>query len=139
MATYISKPQTVGRPAEELFERFSDLSHLQGALDSLTDEQRAQVGEVRFSADSISIVTPQVGEIAFHVTDRVRPSKVVFGTKSSPVPLTMEVDIKPLSEASSEVQTVINVEIPAMLRPLIGPQLQKAADKFGELMAGLSR
>ena len=106
---------------------------------SLTDEQRAQVGEVRFSADSISIVTPQVGEIAFHVTDRVRPSKVVFGTKSSPVPLTMEVDIKPLSEASSEVQTVINVEIPAMLRPLIGPQLQKAADKFGELMAGLSR
>lgn len=115
------------------------MSHLQGALDSLTDEQRAQVGEVRFSADSISIVTPQVGEIAFHVTDRVRPSKVVFGTKSSPVPLTMEVGIKPLSEASSEVQTVINVEIPAMLRPLIGPQLQKAADKFGELMAGLSR
>lgn len=139
MATYTSKPQTVERSAEELFARFSDLSHLQSALDTLTDEQRAQVGEVQFTADSISIVTPQVGEIAFQVIDRIAPSKVVFGTKSSPVPLTMEVGIKPLSETSAEVQTVINVEIPAMLRPLIGPQLQKAADKFGELMAGLSR
>jgi len=139
MATYKSTPQTVERPAEALFDRFTDLSTLQTALEGLTDEQRRQIGDVKFTADSISIVTPQVGEIAFQVTDRVRPSKVVFGTKSSPVPLTMAVDIKPLSDNSSEVQTVIDVEIPAMLRPLIGPQLQKAADKFGELIAGLSR
>ncbi len=139
MATYKSNPQPVNRSAEELFEHFSDLSRLQGALDGLTEEQRKQVGDVHFSADSIRIVTPQVGEIAFEVTERVHPSKVVFGTKSSPVPLTMEVDIKPVSESASEVQTLINVEIPAMLRPIIGPQMQKAADKFGELMAGLSR
>lgn len=139
MATYKSNLQPVNRSAEELFERFSDLSRLQGALDGLTEEQRKQVGDVHFSADSIRIVTPQVGEIAFEVTERVHPSKVVFGTNSSPVPLTMEVDIKPVSESASEVQTLINVEIPAMLRPIIGPQMQKAADKFGELITGLSR
>lgn len=139
MATYKSKPQTIGRSADELFDRFGDLSRLQSALDGLTPEQRSQVGDVEFSADGIKIVTPQVGEIAFEVTERVRPSKVVFGTKSSPVPLTMEVDIKAVDEATSEVQTVIDVEIPAMLRPFIGPQMQKAADKFGELMSGLSR
>ena len=139
MATYKSSPRKVNRSAEALFDRFSDLSTLQSALDGLTEDQRRQVGDVKFTADSISIVTPQVGEIAFEVTDRVRPSKVVFGTKSSPVPLTMFMDIKPLDSESSEVQTVIDVEIPAMLRPLIGPQLQKATDKFGELIAGLSR
>ena len=48
-------------------------------------------------------------------------------------------DIKAVSDTASEVETLINVDIPAMLRPLIGPQLQKAADKFGELIAGLSR
>lgn len=139
MATYKSKPQTISRPAEELFDRFSDLSRLQGALDGLTPDQRAQVGDVEFTADGIRIVTPQVGEIAFTVRERVRPSKVVFGTQSSPVPLTMEVDIRPVDATTSEVQTVIDVEIPAMLRPFIGPQMQKAADKFGELMTGLSR
>lgn len=139
MATYKSSPQTVNRSAETLFDRFSDLSILQNSLEGLTEEQRKQIGDVKFTADSISIVTPQVGEIAFQVTERVRPSKVVFGTKSSPVPLTMAVDIKPVGEESSEVTTIIDVDIPAMLRPLVGPQLQKAAEKFGELISGLSR
>ena len=51
----------------------------------------------------------------------------------------MELLIKPLGADFSEVTSQIDVEIPAMLRPLVGPQLQKAADKFGELIAGLSR
>lgn len=139
MASYKSKPTRVGKSAAELFNRFSDMSRLQDALDTLTPEQRAQVGDVQFTKDTIKIVTPQVGEIAFSVIDRVEPSKIVFGTQSSPVPLTMTVNIKPESEIESDVETVIDVEVPAMLRPLIGPQLQKAAEKFGELIEGLAR
>lgn len=138
MAKYKSTPTTINRSAEELFDRFSDLSHLQGALDGLTPEQRSQVGEVEFTADGIKIVTPQVGAIEFNVKERVRPGRIVFGTASSPVPLTMSMDIKPLSESSSQVETTIDVEIPMMLKPLVGPQLQKAADKFGELITRLS-
>ena len=138
MATYKSPLTTVGKSADTLFERFSNLNNLQGVLDSLPVEQRAQVGDVQFTDDSLKITTPQVGDIVFSVVERVRPSKIVFGTKSSPVPLTMEMHINPLTPDSSSVQTQIDVEIPAMLRPLIGPQLQKAADKFGELIAGLS-
>ena len=138
MATYKSPLTTVGKSADTLFERFSNHNNLQGVLDSLPVEQRAQVGDVQFTDDSLKITTPQVGDIEFSVVERVRPSKIVFGTKSSPVPLTMEMHINPLTPDSSSVQTQIDVEIPAMLRPLIGPQLQKAADKFGELIAGLS-
>ncbi|MCM1070126.1 MAG: hypothetical protein NC210_03465 [[Clostridium] fimetarium] len=139
MSTYKSKPTVVEKPAADLFDRFSDMTRLQSALDALTDEQRAQIGQVEFTADSIKIVTPQVGEIAFSVIERQAPSKIVFGTTSSPVPLTMKVDLKPLSETSTEVETVIDVDIPMMLRPMVGPYMQKAADKFGELISGLSR
>lgn len=139
MATFKSPKTEIGKSADELFDRFSDLSNLQTVLDGLSPEQRSQVGDVEFTADSLKIVTPQVGAIEFTVVDRVRSSKIVFGTKSSPVPLSMELDIEPTGESSSSVQTLIDVEIPAMLRPLIGPQLQKAADKFGELISGLSR
>ncbi|MFG6397158.1 MAG: hypothetical protein K1V89_07470 [Muribaculaceae bacterium] len=139
MATYKSTPKKIQRSAEDLFDTFSDFTNLQNSLDNLTDEQRKQIGDVHFTSDSISIVTPQVGEIEFHVTERQRPGRLVFGTKSSPVPMKMELDIKPLGGDFSEVTSQIDVEIPAMLRPLVGPQLQKAADKFGELIAGLSR
>jgi hypothetical protein len=108
------------------------------ALDQLPEEQRKQVGDVVFTADSLKIVTPQVGEIAFVIKERIEPSKIVFGTASSPVPLTMEVDFNAVSETETDVVTRIDVEIPAIVRPMVGPQLQKAADKFGELISGLS-
>ena len=68
MATYKSTPKKIQRSAEDLFDTFSDFTNLQNSLDNLTDEQRKQIGDVHFTSDSISIVTPQVGEIAFHVT-----------------------------------------------------------------------
>lgn len=138
MATYKSKPAKIDRPAQEIFARFSDMSRLQETLDKLPADQRDKIGQVEFTQDSIRITTSQVGDILFKVKEKVEPTKIVFGTESSPVPLTMEVDIKPLTDTTSEIETVIDVEIPAIVRPIIGPQLQKAADKFGELISGLS-
>lgn len=138
MATYKSKPAKVNRSASDIYSRFSDMSTLQQQMENLPEEQRRQIGDVEFTADTLKITTPQVGEIAFEIKERVEPSKIVFGTASSPVPLTMEVDILPAGDDASEVTTVIDVEIPAIVRPIIGPQLQKAADKFGELISGLS-
>ena len=136
MAVYKSKPVTVGRPATEMYERLSDLSRLQGSLDKLPEEQRQQIGNVQFSADSIRIQTPQVG--AFKIIEKIEPEKVVFGTESSPVPLTMTLVVAPVSDSASTVAAEINVEIPAMLRPLVGPQLQKAADQLGNLIGTLN-
>ena len=138
MATYKSPLTKVDKNADALFDRFSNLNNLQSVLDALPAEQRAQVGDIQFTNDTLKIDTPQVGSIEFTVVERVRPTKIVFGTKSAPVPLSMQMLITPEGAEQSLVQTLIEVEIPMMLKPLIGPQLQKAADKFGELIAGLS-
>lgn len=139
MSKYESKPVVVDKPAEEMFNRFSDLTYFEKQIDTLPEDKRAQLGEVHFATDSISIVTPQVGELKFEVIERSAPDKIVFGSPSAPVPLTMTVNFKKVSDTSTEVATVIDVEIPAMLRPFVGPKLQQAADKFGEMISNLSR
>lgn len=139
MSRYESKPVTVDKPVDEMFNRFSDLTFFEKQLEQLPEDKRAQLGEVHFAADSIAIVTPQVGELKFEVIERHAPDKIVFGSPSSPVPLTMSVNFKAVTESSTEVSTVIDVEIPAMLRPFVGPKLQQAADKFGEMISNLSR
>lgn len=145
MSTYASKPAAVSRSAEDIFARFSDMTRLQEQLDRLPADQRAKVGEVEFTPDSMKISTPQVGDIKFVILRREAPAtadgtlgKVVFGTESSPVPLTMEVDITPVDVASCSVTTQIDVELPVFARAIVGPQLQKAADRFGELISGLA-
>ena len=51
----------------------------------------------------------------------------------------MSVNFAEVSPEATDVTTVIDVEIPAMLRPFVGPKLQQAADKFGEMISNLSR
>lgn len=138
MAKYTGKPVTIQRSAQELFDRFSTMEMLQERIDSLPDEIKAQMGELRFEKDRLVIVTPQVGEIAFKVKERQEPSRVIFTAEGAPVPLDMTVDFTAAGESSTIVTTSIDIEIPMMLKPMIGPHLQKAADKFGELMANIT-
>lgn len=139
MSRYESKTVTVQKSAEEMFNRFADLSFFEKQLEQLPEDQRAKLGEVHFAPDSISIVTPQVGELKFEVIERHPNDKIVFGSPSSPIPLTMSVNFAEKAPDATDVTTVIDVEIPAMLRPFVGPKLQQAADKFGEMITNLSR
>ncbi|MBD5234266.1 MAG: hypothetical protein HDS65_08840 [Bacteroidales bacterium] len=136
MAKYSSKPAVVNRSAAELSAKFSDFTALQSALDALDAEQRAKVGDIAFTNDSIRISTPQVGDIELKAVERT-PEKIRLQALNSPVPMNLIVEFKPVDEQSTEVSGTIDVELPMMLRPLIGPTLQKAADQFGGLFARL--
>lgn len=137
MAKYTSKPTVIDRPAAELVGKFADFRVLQAKLDELPAEQRAKVGDVTFTPDTICINTPQVGEIALKAVERT-PDRVVLAADKSPVPMKLEITFRPVSESSTELQGAIDVDLPMMLRPLIGPTLQKAADQFGNLFAQLA-
>lgn len=139
MAKYESKPVTVNQSVEVLFDRFSDISLFQQKIEEIPAEHRAKLGDVTFESDAICINTPQVGQLKFKVTERTAPGHIVFSAVGSPIPLSMIIDITAVDEQSANVSTAIDVEIPAMLRPLIGGKMQEAADKFGEMIANLNR
>lgn len=137
MAQYKSNPVTVARSADYISDKFADLSAFGAALDSMSPADRERIGDVKFEKDSITIDTKQVGTISFKVTERT-PSRVVMNAVGSPVPLDLCVDLTALGADATEIVTSIDVEIPAMLRPLIGGAMQKAVDQFGDLMAKLN-
>lgn len=137
MSKFVSKPVSVDRPAEEVSSKFDDLSNLQGIIDQLPEEERSKAGDVKFDRDSIAIRTAQVGDITFRITDHT-PRKVVFQAIGSPVPVQLDVDINPTSDSASEVTVGFDVKIPAMLRPMVAPHMQKAVDMLGELIGKVS-
>lgn len=134
MSKYSSQPVVVNRSAETIAEQFSDFRRLQSALDNLPADERAKVGDVAFTEDSIKISTQQVGEIKFKVSKRT-PEAICLQAEKSPVPMNLILEMKPVDADNTELTGVIDVDIPVMLRPLVGPTLQKAADQFGSLFA----
>lgn len=137
MAEYKSSPVIVNTPAETLAEKFSDFSVFEGALEKLPAEERAKVGSVTFSKDTIFLQTPQVGAITFEVVERT-PISTRLKATGTPVAMDLEVIYKPVDAQQCEMTGVIKVDIPVMLRPMIGPTMQKAADQLGQLFARLA-
>ncbi|MBJ2188016.1 MAG: SRPBCC family protein [Muribaculaceae bacterium] len=137
MATFTSKPTIVDSPAATVAEKFSDLSAMQKVLDQIPADERAKIGDIALTPDSIVMKTPQVGDITLKVTQRT-PERVTLTAMGSPVPMNLSVNIKPLSDTQTELTTSMDVEIPAFLKPMVGGTLQKAVDQFGQLMQRLA-
>lgn len=134
MAKYSSKPASVSAPVGDVYKSLTNIEAFQQRLDLIPEEQRKQIGDIKFTNDSITLNTPQVGELQFVVVERKENERLVFSAAKSPIPLTLAVNLNTKNETETEITSVIDVEIPAMLRPLIGGKLQEAADKFSELI-----
>ncbi len=124
-------------PVEVLAEKFSDFRGMQTRLDEMPADERARIGDVAFTQDSIVITTPQVGAITLRATERTA-DRVVMQAEGSPVPMSIIVEMTPVGASETEVVGKMNVEIPVMLKALVGPALQKAVDQFGEIFAKLA-
>lgn len=139
MAKYSGKPFRVGMPKEQLFERVSNLSELQNHMGSLPEEVKAKMGTVNFpDADTLAFTAPGVGEMKFRIVERTAPSRIKFLADTGMVPVNVFIDFESADADSTNVVATIDAEIPMMLRPLVGPKLQEAADKFGEMFGQLN-
>ncbi len=134
MSKYSGKPATIHRSAADLFDKFADLTVLEERIKELPAEAREKLQNVNFTTDTISFEAPAVGVMTLKVTERVPNNLIKFEAQNSPIPFGIDFHIKTISEDKSEVSTEFNVDVPLMLRPLIGNKLQEAADKFSETM-----
>lgn len=137
MSTYKGKVALVQQPVAQVYDKISNLSTYQQRLESLPGELRAKLGDVRFTDDSIIIAAQPVGEITFRLVERVAPSLVRLEAVQSPVPFAIKIQLEPEGENATRVNPELNVDIPAMLKPMVGGKLQEAADKFGDLITTL--
>ncbi len=127
----------MNQAAATIYEKYSDLSNLQAALDRMPDDQRAKIGDVKLTKDALTIQTPQVGQITFAVAERT-PERITLQAQGAPVPMKLAINIKAIDAATSEVSTEMDVNIPPFLKAMVGGAMQKAVDQFGELMVKLA-
>lgn len=137
MAQYKSRAVTLNRPASYIVDKFADLTSFGEAVERIPAAERAKIGDVSFDKDSITLNTRQVGSIVFKVV-RLDPECIEMNAVGSPVPLKMFVNLTDKGADSTEIVTAVDVDIPPMLRPLVGGALQKAVDQVGDLLVRLN-
>ena len=142
MATYKSDKVNLAYPAETVFSKLSNLEGLRDMLqnapvDQLPDEQKQMLDQVRISGDTISFPAGPVGEISLQVVERRSPDYVRLEGMGTPVPMSLALNVIPTSADTCEAFVEIDVQIPAMLKPMVNKPLQQMADQFGTMLRQL--
>lgn len=138
MAKYTGKPTTVNLPAQTISDKFADMSVFNDKISSLPEDIRQQMGELTFTTDTVCMDTRQAGKVEFKVTERDN-SHIVLAC-AFPLRIQLVINLCPAdgNPDSTQVSTDVDIDIPAMLRPLIGPQMQKVADHFSTAMGNMA-
>lgn len=139
MTKYTGKTSVVNLPATEISDKFADMSTFNDKLAGMPEDVRKHMGDLTFTRDSVCMDTKQAGKVVFKVTER--DDRHIVLACSFPLPISLTLNLSPVADDASktEVSTDVDIEIPAMLRPIIGPQMQKVADHFSTAMGSIAK
>ena len=143
MTTYSSKEITLPASADVVFEKLSNLQNLRSLLDKVPvdkvpEDKRHMFENITITEDSIEVPGGPMGSLRFKVTEKTAPSYIKLIGEGMPIEMNLAMNVKPVSENSSLAKVDINIDIPALLKPMVGGQIQKMADQFGDVLGAIS-
>lgn len=140
METYRSEKNVIDFNIEVIYSKLSDprvfKAHIDRNIDRLPQEAREHLDKVKFEDDGISVESP-MGALKLSVSESVEPTMVKYTAQSSPVPFGVTVNLEPIDDTHTKAVTELNIDIPFMLKAVVGGKLSEGALKMGEMIAKL--
>lgn len=140
METYKSDKVTINHNINLIYSKLSDPSifkaQIDNNMDRLPDEAREHLKSVKFEEDGISVESP-MGTLKLSVSESQEPTMVKYTAQSSPVPFGVTINLESVDENITQAVTELNIELPFMLKAMVGGKLSEGAQKMGELIAKL--
>lgn len=126
-------------PAETVFGRLSNLEGLAGMLknvptDSIPADQLSLLEQVKVTPETITFPGGPVGDVTLRLVETVPPTLIRLEGEGTPVAMGLILHIMPLGEDTCETYVEIDIQIPAMLKPMVNGPLQKMADQFAMML-----
>ena len=142
MTTYSSPDINLPASADAVFAKLSNLENLQELLnkvpaDKIPEDKRQMYENIKITPDTIELPGGPMGNLTFRVTKREVPSLISLTGEGVPITMSIDFRITPLSESASTGKVDFNLDIPALLKPMIGGQIQKMANQFGDVLGAI--
>ena len=135
MTKFESKVVAIPFSQTRVYDTLSDLSNLDKVRGILPEEK---VRDLKVSADSVSLNVPPVGDVAFHIVEREAPKCIKFQASTSPIPLTLWVQILPTDTDASKAKLTLHTELNPFIKGMVQKPIQDALEKLADLIAGIA-
>ena len=135
MNQFESKVVNIPYSQQRVYDMLSDLSHWEKVKDRIPEDK---VKELKFDRDTVSINVAPVGDIAFKIIEREEPKCVKLEATTSPIPLTLWVQMLPTAEEASKMKLTLRTELNPFIKGMVQKPLQEGLEKMAEMLAQIS-
>ena len=123
---------------QRVYDKLSDLSNLEQFTELLQQEQekaKIKIEDLVFDSDSISCSISPVGKLELRIVEREEPKCVKFEATTSPIPLTLWVQILPVTEETSKMKLTLRTELNIFLKGMLQKPLREGVEKLAEMLS----
>lgn len=143
MAKYESEEKRISASAERVYARLSNLEGLRSLLEkvpasAVPEDKRALLEGIEITPDTITIPGGPVGSVKMRKCSCIEPELIELKGEGTPVPISLALKIKPVNSESCLAKAEIDLEIPAMLKPMVSGPMQKMISQFGDVLGALN-
>lgn len=132
MSKYESGIKQIPHTQGAVYQTLSDLSNIDRVKDRIPADK---VNDLAFDRDSVSVSVPPVGQITLRIVEREEPKCVKFEAQNSPVPLTLWIQLLPVTEVSCKMRVTVKADIPVFLKPMVSGKLQEGVERIADVLA----
>ena len=134
MSQFESQVVAIPYSQQQVYNMLADLSHLEAVKDRIPQDK---VKDLTFDHDTVSVNVAPVGDIAFRIIERDDPKCVKLEATTSPIPLTLWIQILPTSEEASKMKLTLRTELNPFLKGMVQKPLQEGLDKIASMLASI--
>ncbi|WP_106829484.1 SRPBCC family protein [Parabacteroides pacaensis] len=134
MTDFISEVKTIPYNEDRIFTMLSDLTNLERVKDRIPQDK---IKDFEFDRDSCSLSVDPVGKITFQITEREPNKTIKFVTTNSPLPLTLWIQLKQVTEENTKMKMTVRADLNPFIKGMVSKPLQEAVDKLSAAIAVL--
>lgn len=130
MALYQSKTITVNKPFEEVYGKVSDLKNIEQFRDRIPKEYT-----VNFECDTdyVQFRVAPVGDLLLRIVER-GADKIRLNIEKLPFKAEMSMNIGNVSPSETDIQLVLDADIPFFVKHIVGNKLEEGMDKIADIL-----
>lgn len=132
MTKFESEVKFISASQEAVYEKLSDLNNLEKIKDRLPQDK---VQNLTFDADSMSVEVPPVGKISLQIVEKEPCKCIKFGTKESPLPFNLWIQLLPVTDTECKMRLTIGLEINPFMKAMVQKPLQEGLEKMADVLA----
>ena len=130
MALYQSKTITVNKPFEEVYGKVSDLKNIEQFRDRIPKEYTVNF---ECNTDYVQFRVAPVGDLLLRIVER-GADKIRLNIEKLPFKAEMSMNIGNVSPSETNIQLVLDADIPFFVKHIVGNKLEEGMDKIADIL-----